>query len=57
VAGQMVRTLVDAKEDAGYKSVTWDGRNDRGSHVGPGVYLYRMKAGSFTTTKKMVVVR
>ena len=57
VAGQLVRTLVDAKQDAGYKSVTWDGRNDRGSHVGPGVYLYRMEAGSFTVTNKMVVVR
>jgi hypothetical protein len=57
VAGQAVRTLVDAKEDAGYKSVTWNGRNDRGVRVGAGVYLYRMEAGSFTATKKMVVVR
>jgi hypothetical protein len=57
VAGQAVRTLVDAKEEAGYKSVTWNGRNDRGVRVGAGVYLYRMEAGSFTATKKMVVVR
>jgi hypothetical protein len=57
VAGQAVRTLVNAKEDAGYKSVTWNGRNDRGAQVGAGVYLYRMEAGSFTATKKMVVVR
>jgi hypothetical protein len=57
VAGQAVRTLVDAKEDAGYKSVTWNGRNDRGVRVGAGVYLYRMEAGSFTATRKMVVVK
>lgn len=57
VAGQVVRTLVDSKKDAGCKSVTWDGRNDGGSWVGPGVYLYRMEAGSFTATKKMVVIR
>jgi len=57
VAGQLVRTLVDARQDAGYKSVTWDGRNDRGSHVGPGVYLYRMEAGSFTATRKMVELK
>jgi len=37
--------------------VTWNGRNDRGVRVGAGVYLYRMEAGSFTATKKMVVVR
>jgi hypothetical protein len=57
VAGQVVKTLVNGKEDAGYKSVTWNGRNDRGTQVGAGVYLYRMEAGSFTATQKMVVVR
>ncbi len=57
VAGQVVKTLVDSKQEVGYKSVTWDGRNDRGERVGSGVYLYRMEAGSFTGTRKMVVVR
>jgi hypothetical protein len=57
VAGQVVKTLVEGKQEAGYKSVTWDGRNDRGVPVGSGVYLYRMEAGSFTATRKMVVVR
>jgi hypothetical protein len=57
VAGQAVKTLVNGKEEAGYKSVTWNGRNDRGVRVGAGVYLYRMEAGSFAATKKLVVVR
>jgi hypothetical protein len=57
VAGQVVKTLVDAKQEVGYKSVTWDGRNDHGVPVGSGVYLYRIEAGSFTATGKMVVVR
>jgi hypothetical protein len=57
VAGQVVKTLVDSKQEVGYKSVTWDGRNDRGERVGSGVYLYRMEAGSFTGMRKMVVVR
>jgi hypothetical protein len=57
VAGQAVRTLVSGKEEAGYKSVTWNGRNDRGVRVGAGVYLYRMEAGSFAATRKLVVVR
>jgi subtilisin family serine protease len=57
VAGQVVRTLVDAKQEAGYKRVTWDGRNDQGVRVGAGVYLYRMEAGSFMATRKMVVIR
>jgi subtilisin family serine protease len=57
VAGQVVKTLVEGKQEAGYKSVTWDGRNDRGVRVGSGVYLYRMEAGSFSATRKVVVVR
>ena len=57
VAGQLVKTLVEGKQNAGYKSVTWNGRNDQGARVGSGVYLYRMEAGSFTATRKMVVVR
>nr|NIT58129.1 hypothetical protein [Fodinibius sp.]NIW96757.1 hypothetical protein [Phycisphaerae bacterium]NIY26711.1 hypothetical protein [Fodinibius sp.] len=27
--------------------VTWDGRNDNGSQVSSGVYLYRIEAGEF----------
>jgi hypothetical protein len=57
VSGQVVKTLVDSKQEVGYKSVTWDGRNDHGVRVGSGVYLYRMEAGSFMATRKMVVVR
>jgi flagellar hook assembly protein FlgD len=57
VAGQMVRTLVNGKENAGYKSVAWDGRSESGARVASGVYFYRLEAGSFAATKKMVVIR
>ena len=52
VTGQEVMTLVEGNEQPGQYSVTLDA-NDLAS----GVYLYRMQAGSFTQTRKLVLVR
>ncbi len=41
------------KEEAAY----WDGRNDWGEIVASGVYFYTMRTGTFTATKRLVVVR
>ncbi len=46
--GQQVRTLVDDDQNAGFKEVVWDGKNDFGQPVASGVYLYRMVADSPT---------
>ncbi len=55
--GQKVRTLVDKELEAGFKVVTWDGKDDSGSEVASGVYLYKMDAGSFSQSKKMSLVK
>lgn len=55
--GEKVRTLVDAKESAGVQQVTWDGRNDRGERVSSGVYLYRLAAGEFKMTKRLLLMK
>ncbi|PSQ95550.1 MAG: hypothetical protein BRD55_09940 [Bacteroidetes bacterium SW_9_63_38] len=57
VLGQRVRTLVDAKKTAGLHRARWDGTNRYGDRVGSGVYFHRIEAGSFTASKKMVLVR
>lgn len=57
LSGQLVRSLVSGKEQAGFKHAAWDGRSEDGSRVASGVYFYRLEAGSFTATKKMVVIR
>ncbi len=57
VSGRLVRTLVEAHETPGEKSVTWDGRNNRGEDVSSGVYFCRMTLGSFSQTRKMVLLR
>jgi flagellar hook assembly protein FlgD len=38
VAGRTVRTLADADESAGHRSVVWDGSGDDGTPVGRGIY-------------------
>jgi hypothetical protein len=57
VTGRRVRTLVDGQKPAGSQSVVWDGRDDRGRGVASGIYFYRMTAGSFVQTRKMVLLK
>jgi uncharacterized delta-60 repeat protein len=52
VLGQQVVTLVDSDHLAGVHEITW-GRQALGS----GVYFYRLVAGSFVETKKMILLR
>ena len=55
--GQEVRTLVDREMPAGYHKAVWDGEDAIGRQVSSGVYLYRLRAGAFVETRKMIVLR
>jgi len=56
--GQQVVTLLDNnKKKAGYHTIIWDGTNRFGESVASGMYLYYLKAGQFTDTKKMVFIK
>jgi flagellar hook assembly protein FlgD len=57
VSGRFVRTLADRTFEPGMHSVTWDGTNDGGRHVGSGVYFCRMDAAGFSKTRKLVLIR
>ncbi len=57
VLGQKVATLVDRDYPAGRHSVEWNSRQSDGREVASGVYFARIKAGEFTASKKMVVVK
>ncbi|OGC89807.1 MAG: hypothetical protein A2W25_02890 [candidate division Zixibacteria bacterium RBG_16_53_22] len=55
--GQQVRTLVNARVEAGRHVAHWDGKNDNGTVVPSGVYFYRLYTPEFSQTNKMVMVR
>ena len=55
--GRLVRVLVDEMRQAGTYTVFWDGTDQSGAGVSSGVYLYRMKAGDFVQTRKMVLLK
>ncbi|MFQ6002928.1 MAG: FlgD immunoglobulin-like domain containing protein, partial [Candidatus Zixiibacteriota bacterium] len=57
VLGKLVRTLVDEPKEPGTYKVTWDGKDDQGNDVASGIYFYRIKAGDFSTVKKMVLLK
>lgn len=55
--GSRVRRLVDDVQDAGTRTVTWDGENEVGQQVAAGVYLYRLTIGSNVASRKMILVK
>jgi hypothetical protein len=55
--GRLVRTLLDENQPAGARDVTWNGQDDRDHAVASGVYFYKMTAGKFTETKRMVLLK
>jgi hypothetical protein len=55
--GEKIRTLVDASESAGIKQTTWDGRDEHGQRVSNGIYLYRLDAGTFSMTRRLLLMK
>ena len=55
--GGLVRPLVEEERPAGTHAVTWDGRNATGTPVSSGVYFYRMVSGSFSESRRMVLLK
>ena len=55
--GRLVAAIFDGDRPAGNYVETWDGRNMQGQGVASGVYFYRLEAGSFTQTRKMILLR
>jgi len=57
ILGRKVVSLVNKNFNAGYHSVTWEGNDANGDEVATGIYFFRLKAGNFVETKKMLLLR
>jgi hypothetical protein len=57
ILGQKVKTLVNDQLNAGNHSYRWNGKDDSGHSVSSGIYFYKMNAGSYTATAKMVLMK
>lgn len=58
LAGRLVKTLTSSlRQAAGLHSLVWNGSDDTGRPVPSGIYFYRLRAGDFEVTKRMVIAR
>lgn len=57
ILGQKVRTLIDGVIQSGISYVTFDAVDDEGQTLPTGVYFYRLVAGEYQETRKMVFLK
>ncbi len=57
IRGKQVTRLIDSDLEPGNHRVVWNGRNDKGQPVSSGIYLYTLRSGGKTSTRKMVALK
>jgi len=57
IFGQRVRELLRAAREPGEHRFMWDGTDDNGQTVTAGVYILRLRAGRFSISRRMTVLR
>lgn len=54
--GQIVKTF-NTIAAQGINSIVWNGKDNNGKPVSSGIYLFRLKSGTYSSTKKMVMMK
>jgi hypothetical protein len=57
VKGQLVKSLVKGIQEPGNHTIVWNGTDNNGRSVSSGVYYYKMNAGKYSSTKKMIMMK
>jgi flagellar hook assembly protein FlgD len=57
ILGREIKTLVNQEQTSGVYEVIWNGDDELGNKVSTGVYFYRIDAGDFVQTKKMMLIK
>ncbi len=55
--GRRLKTIAEGMKDGGDHSVIWDGTDENGIPAATGVYMYRLKAGDYIETRKMLLLK
>jgi hypothetical protein len=55
--GREVKILMNEYRNGGTHSVNWNGEDNLGQKVASGTYIYRITTGSFSASKKMVLLK
>ena len=55
--GQLVKTLVNEHLEAAFHNAVWNGKDNSSKTVSSGIYFYKMKSSSYTSTKKMILMK
>ena len=56
IAGMKVRALVHDVKEAGRHEATWDGRDDAGRRVTPGIYVVRLRTRESVSSRRMLLI-
>ena len=57
IRGELVARIQQENRQAGYHEIRWNGVNQSGRAVASGLYIYRLSAGDFVQTKKMLLLK
>jgi len=57
ILGEKIKTIINDIMPTGTHIIAWDGRNDKGEMVATGIYFYQIKAGDFTKSRKMLLLK
>ena len=55
--GKVVNNLINSQQTAGSKTLRWNATNENGEPVSAGIYIYIIQAGTFSQTRKMVLLK
>jgi len=55
--GQIIKTIDVVNAHKGINTLSWNGTDNSGRGVSSGVYYFRLKSGSYSSTKKMVLMK
>ncbi len=57
ILGHKIATLLSGQQEAGSKSIEWDGKDSHGVSSPSGMYFVRMNAGDFSEVRKIMLLK